>query len=65
MAHIVDSKIISNDTQLEPISWELIVENHIFNFCVGEHLSTKFHMDQKMSKNIPHLFNPVAERGKI
>ena len=29
------SKNISNDTQLEPISWELNVGNQCFNFCVG------------------------------
>ena len=29
------SKIISNDTPLEPISWELNVGNQCFNFCVG------------------------------
>ena len=28
-------KIISNDTKLEPISWELNYENPLFNFCVG------------------------------
>ena len=29
------SKIISNDTKLEEIPWELNVENPLFNFCVG------------------------------
>ena len=29
------SKIISNDTKLEEIPWELDVENPLFNFCVG------------------------------
>ena len=28
-------KIIYNDTELDPISWELDIENPIFNFCVG------------------------------
>ena len=28
------SKIIFNDTQLEPISWELNVGNQLLNFCV-------------------------------
>ena len=29
------SKIISNDTKLEPISWEFDIENPFFDFCVG------------------------------
>ena len=29
------SKIISNDTKLEPISWELNLKSLLFNFCVG------------------------------
>ena len=29
------SKIIYNDTKLEPISWELNLKNPLFNFCVG------------------------------
>ena len=29
------SKTISNDTKLGPISWELVIENLFFNFCVG------------------------------
>ena len=29
------SKIISNDTELEPIPWEPNMKNHIFHFCVG------------------------------
>ena len=40
------SKIISNDTKLEPISWELVFGNPIFNFCegvgVGGHGATNF-----------------------
>ena len=39
------SKIISNDTRPEPISW-FDIENSIFNFCVGVwvvgHLPTNF-----------------------
>ena len=27
--------MIYNDTKLEPISWELNLENPLFNFCVG------------------------------
>ena len=30
-----DSKIIWNDINLEPISWELKSENQLFNICVG------------------------------
>ena len=29
------SKIIPNDTKLEPISWELNLKNPLFNFCLG------------------------------
>ena len=29
------SKIISNDTELEPIPWEPNMKNPIFHFCVG------------------------------
>ena len=29
------SKIIQNDTKLDPISWEPNIENEIFIFCVG------------------------------
>ena len=29
------SKIIPNDTKLEPISWDPVFGNPIFNFCVG------------------------------
>ena len=29
------SKIVSNDTKLQPISWYLKIENRLFNFCVG------------------------------
>ena len=40
------SKIIPNDTKLEPISWELTIKNPILNFCVGirvsEHSSAYF-----------------------
>ena len=40
------SKIIWNDTKPEPISWELNIENPIFNFClgvwVGGHDATNF-----------------------
>ena len=28
-------KIISNDTLLESVPWELNIENTIFNFCIG------------------------------
>ena len=34
-SHCRASKIISNDTKLEEIPWELDVENPLFNFCVG------------------------------
>ena len=29
------SKVIWNDSKLEPISWDLILNGHIFNPCVG------------------------------
>ena len=29
------AKIISNETKLEPISWERNIGNPLFNFCVG------------------------------
>ena len=40
------SKIIWNDTKIEQISWELTVENRLFDFCVGvwvgRHPATNF-----------------------
>ena len=30
-----DLKIISNEINLDPISWELNTENQLFNVCVG------------------------------
>ena len=45
------SKIIKNDTEFEPISWQLDIENSIFNFCVdvwvGGHLRTNFSQKSK------------------
>ena len=66
-----DSKIISNNTKLESISWEHNIENKLFNFCVGgwvgEHLSAscsyslydidQYDIDQKMLKKIPRIIS--------
>ena len=67
------SKILWNDTKAEPISWEINIENSIFNFCVGvwvgEYPRQIFHIDEKMPKEIPHLLTcmkfPLLNCSKI
>ena len=56
-------KIISNNSKLEPISWELKIENTLFNICVGVwvyKIRQPFHTYQKMRKKIPHLLIPMS-----
>ena len=35
ISHGRASKIIWNDTNLEPFSWDRIIKNSLWNFCVG------------------------------
>ena len=54
------SKIISNDTKLEDISWELNIENPFLELLRGRFgsiLGKSFCTNQKMRKKIPHFLN--------
>ena len=66
------SKIIQNDTKLEPIPWELNMENQLFGFCVGVwvggHHPTNFSHISKDAQENSTSFDayeiPAARRGK-
>jgi len=59
-------KIIFNDTELEPVSWELRIENTLVNFCVGVgmggHDATNF---SHISKEAPENFKPFDKNLDI
>ena len=48
-----------NDTRPEPISWELGIENSVFNFCVGVWAGWSKDIYQKMRTKIPNLLIPI------
>ena len=66
------SKTIWNDIKLEPISWELNIENTLLSICVGvwvgENLATNFKYGskdaQKNSTSFDTKLMGVARRGK-
>ena len=53
------SKIIWNDTKLEPVSWVLNIENHLFSIYVGVwvrgRMRQTFDIYKKIRKKILHL----------
>ena len=61
-------KIISNDTLIEPISWELLVENQNFNLRVGVWVggqpSTNFKYFFKDAQENPTSFATHYSRGR-
>ena len=52
-----DLKIISNDINLDPISWELNTENQLFNICVGVWVSGQH------AANFSHLYKSAHENS--
>ena len=61
-------KIIFNDAELEPVSWELRIENTRFNFCVGVevggHDVTNFsYISKGAQENFTSFDTTVTTRG--
>ena len=65
-----DSKIIKNETKLEPISWELNVKNRFLNLCMGvlihsiiESMNKLIFLEMAMKRNM-HEVEEMRERKK-
>jgi len=55
-------KWYQNDNKIEPICWELIIENLVFNYCVGVWVGWRprqtFNLNQKMHENLDLRIQP-------
>ena len=59
-------KIIFSDTKLDPVSWELRIENTLSNFCVGvgmggNHVKNFSHISK--DAKIPHFLISISSQG--